>query len=268
VAIWLLWLPEFVDQAASNLTPERMKAGHQIFLVDPRGLARILGDLLGVSHTWKIQPVVVLFNMMLVASALYSAVRRDVLDRSIFVVVLAPLAVCLAAYFLVHPVFGYVIYTFCWLLVPYSVLLAFGLRALRPGVLRWLALGLVVLANLRGLQNYYAERPPPLDAIAKYIGEHAQQGDGIIFTQLGWGCISLAYYLQAESHLLVSLNVYRDNRDQIRTAAAAFRNPRDWLIVPDIEPPGVDPAALETRMTLGAEQHFPGARVLRFDRRD
>ncbi len=268
VAIWLLWFPEFLVQVANHLTPERIKQGHQTFLVDLRSLAIILCDLLGVANTWKIQPVLTAFNAVIAAWALYYAVRRDVPERFIFLVVLAPLAVCLAAYFLVHPVFGYVIYTFCWLLVPYTILLAFGLCAIRPGMLRWLALGLMVLANLRGLQNYYAVKPPPLDAIGKYIGEHAQQGDGIIFTQLGWGCIGLAYYLQAEDHLLVELDVYRDNSNQIRTAAQAFQNRRDWLIVPDSEPPAVDPAVLETRMILRDEQRFGPARVLLFERRD
>jgi len=131
-----------------------MEQGHRIFLVDLQGLTIILSNLLGVASTWKIQPVLTAFNLVIAAWALYSAVRRDVPNRCIFVVVLAPLVVCLAAYFLVHPVFGYVIYTFCWLLVPYSILLAFGLAAIRPSTFRWLALGLIVLAYLRGLQNY------------------------------------------------------------------------------------------------------------------
>jgi 4-amino-4-deoxy-L-arabinose transferase-like glycosyltransferase len=267
VAIWMLWLPEFLAQAANHLTPARIEQGHQIFLVDLQGLTNILCNLLGVAHIWEIQPVLTAFTLLIAAWGLYAAVRRDEPNRCIFVVVLAPLAVCLAAYFLLHPVFGYVIYTFCWLLVPYSILLAFGLAAIRPATLRWLALGLIVLANLRGLQNYYAERPPPLNEIAEYIGEHAQQGDGIIFTQLGWGCIALAYYLQAEDHLFVALDVYRDNSNQIRTATQAFQNPRDWLIVPDSEPPGVDPAALDTRMVLRDERHFDRSRVLLFEQR-
>jgi len=266
-AIWLLWFPEFLVQVANHLTPARIAQGHQIFLVDLPRLTITLCDLLGVSHTWKIQPVLTAFNLLIAAWALYFAVRRDVPNRCIFVVVLAPLAVCLAAYFLVHPVFGYVIYTFCWLLVPYSILLAFGLDAIRPGTLRWLALGLMVLANLRGLQNYYAERPPPLDEIAKYIGEHARQGDGIIFTQLGSGSIGVAYYLQAKDNLFVGLDIYRDDSDQIRTATQAFQNPRDWLIVLDSEPPGVDPAALETRMSLRDERRFGQFRVLLFEQR-
>jgi hypothetical protein len=164
-------------------------------------------------------------------------------------------------------VFGYVISTFCWMLVPYSILLAFGLRAIRPGVPRWLATGLMVLAVLRGLQNYYAERPPPLDTVAEYIRNHARQDDGVIFTQVGWGT-GVVYYLQSADHLLAGLGIGGGNSAPIQTAAEAFRNPRDWLVLPDGEVPAVEPAALASRMDLADEQRFGSIRVLRFDRRE
>ena len=185
-----------------------------------------------------------------------------------FIVVLAPLAVCLAAYVLVHPVFGYVIYTFCWLLVPYSMLLAFGIWSIRPGVLRWLALSVLLLGTLRGLQNYYAETPPPLDAIARYIGDHAQPGDAIIFSSMGSAHIGVAYYLQAADRSLAGLEISRTDDRLITTAPEALQHPRDWVVVPNGEVPAVDPAALESRMRLGFEQRFGSVRVQRYDRRE
>ncbi len=271
--IWLLWFPEFLVQVANQLTPERIKQGHTIFLVTPRQLWGILSNLLGVSNLWKIQPVFVAINLVIAAVALYSAVHRRVRNGFVFIVVLAPLAVCLTAYFLVHPIFGYVIGTFCWLLVPYSMLLAFGVWSLRPGALRWLALGLVVLGSARGLQNYYAETPPPLDAIAKYIGDHAQPGDAIIFSSLGSAHIGVAYYLQAADRAvagpgIVGVEMAVDGDRLITTAPEALQHPRDWVAVPDGEVSAVDPAALESAMHLAFDQRFGSIRVQRYDRRE
>jgi hypothetical protein len=266
--IWLLWFPEFLVQVSNHLTPQRIREGHAIFLVDLRGLGVILSNLLGVSHTWKIQPVLVAFNAAIAAVALYSAVHRRVRNGFVFIVVLAPLLVCLAACFLVHPLFGYVIYTFCWLLVPYSILLAFGIWSIRPGMLRWLALVLVLLGNLKGLQNYYAETPPPLDAIARYIGDHALPGDAVIFSNVGSTHIAVAYYLKAADRSLVGVEVSRDDDGLITTAREAFQNPRNWVVFPDGEEPAVALADLQGRMSLGFEQRFGSVSVLRFDRRD
>jgi mannosyltransferase len=266
--IWLLWFPEFLVQAANNLTPERIKQGHDIFLIDPRRLAHILMDLLGVSHTWKIQPILTAMNVVIAAYAVYAAVHRRVWNAAAFIVVLAPLLVCVVAYFVVHPVFGYVIYTFCWLLVPYSIMLGFGINAIRPGPLRWLALVLVLLGTLRGLQNYYAETPPPLDAVARYVGDHALPGDAVIFSSVGSAHIGVAYYLAAAGRSLVGVRMSPEGDVLITTAAEAFKNPRNWVIVPNGETPAVDLADLATRMTLGLEQHFGTVRVLRFDRRE
>jgi 4-amino-4-deoxy-L-arabinose transferase-like glycosyltransferase len=266
--IWLLWFPEFLVQVANQLTPEHIRQSHAIFLVNPRQLWGILSNLLGVSNMWKVQPVFVALNAVIAAVALYSAVHRRVRSGFVFIVVLAPLAVCLAAYVLVHPVFGYVISTFCWLLVPYSMLLAFGIWSLRPGVLRWLALGVLLLGCARGLQNYYAETPPPLDAIAKYIGDHAQPGDAIIFSSVGSGQFGVAYYLQAADRSLAGVEISVQDDGLITTAAAALQHPRDWVVVPNGEVPAVDPAALEGTMRLGFDQPFGSVRVQRYDRRE
>jgi 4-amino-4-deoxy-L-arabinose transferase-like glycosyltransferase len=267
-AIWLLWLPAFLGQVSNDLTPERIKESHAIFLVSLSGLRVILGNVLGVASTWKIQPLLLAFNVAIAAIALYSAIRFRNRNGLVFLVVLVPLLVCLAAYFLVHPVFGYVIYTFCWLIVPYCMMLAFGMSALRPPVLRWLVLLLAIAANLRGLQNYYAERPPPLDVIAKYIGDHAQPGDAVMYSDVGSTSIALAYYLKMANRPLAGVDVSWSGETLIANANDAFQHPRDWMILPDGEAPAVALAVLESRMTLGFDQHFGSIRVMRFDRRD
>lgn len=266
-AIWLLWLPAFLGQVSNDLTPDRIKQLHAGFLVGLSGLGVILGNVLGVASTWTIQPLFVAYNAALALVALYTAMTFRNRIGVVFIVALVPLLACLAAYFLVHPVFGYVIYTFCWLLVPYCILLAFGICAIRPRALRWFALILAVVANLRGLQNYYAAAPPPLDVITTYILDHTRSGDAVIFSDVGSTRIAVAYYLRMANHPLAGVGMWTDEKT-ITTAGDAFQHPRDWMILPNGEEPAVALADLERRMTLAVDQRFGSIRVMRFDQRD
>ena len=72
-----------------------------------------------------------------------------------------PLAVCLAGFALLHPVFGYVTLNFVWLLLPYTLLLAAGIQLL-PRRAGMAAAGLLLIGNLWGLRNAYAEASAPL----------------------------------------------------------------------------------------------------------
>lgn len=48
VAIFALWLPGFLDQAAAHLTPERISERHRIFLISGQDLVKTLLNLLSI----------------------------------------------------------------------------------------------------------------------------------------------------------------------------------------------------------------------------
>ena len=180
-----------------------------------------------------------------------------------------PLLVCLLGWALVHPVFGYVIYTFQWLRVPYVMLLAAGLLALRPRGLGAAALALLLLGDVWGLANLQASRNVPLDAVAALLGAEQHPGDGLLLSTAGatrWG---LAYYLGPPyAGRIDGLDIADTPLEgwAIRTQARALRQTRLWVVLPDAEGPPFDPAALAPAMTRALHRRFGEVTVDRYDR--
>jgi mannosyltransferase len=267
MALLLPWLPGFLAQFSAHLTPQQMALKHKNFLIDGRTLAGLLQGLLGVPTLWRAQaPFTLLFAAVAAAGAV--AVARRGAGLPVGVVVAAPLAACLLGFALLHPVFGYVTYSFVWLLLPYSVLLAAGILFIRPPPLRAAVVALLLLGDVWGLRNYFAAPAVPLDRVAAAIGAQLRPGDGVVLSRTQatrWG---LAYYLGPPyAGKLAGLDVSDPAASDwpIGDAEPALRQPRLWLVLPDGETPAVDPAGLAP-LTRGFSRHFGGVLVERYDR--
>ncbi|MCW3476923.1 glycosyltransferase family 39 protein [Limobrevibacterium gyesilva] len=267
IGIWLLWLPEFLIQYAEHLAPDRIAQRHAIFLITPLAFWRILVDLFSVSMLWRVQTPAFVLYMAMAAWGAWQTLRHHAGSAPFILTLAAPLAVCALGFFLVNPVFGYVVYTFNWILVPYTILIAAGIAAIRIRTVQAGALGVFVLMNLWGLRNYYATSPPPLDAVAGLIGAEAKPGDGIIFSAAASSRFGIAYYLQPAAGRVAGLDASRDGDRLIRTAAAAAGNARNWVVLPEGEAAAVDLAGQPDGWSLGYERHVGSMIVLRYDRR-
>lgn len=271
IGIWLTWLPAFLVQVAAQLMPEQIATRHQNFLLTPGEMWSLVVGMLSVADLWRVQLPVFVLCITIAAWAGFAFIRKRSAAGLMFLTVLVPIATCVAGFAFLHPIFGYVMATFNWIHVPYAILLACGIVAIPINALRLAALGLVVLANLWGLHNYYATSPPPLDVVAQRIGAAARPGDGIIFSQQSSCRFAIAYYLQsADPHTaggeLAGLDASRDARALIRSAAAAANNARNWVVLPDGEPPAVALADLRHMGSPGLTWHIDDLTVLRFDR--
>jgi hypothetical protein len=179
-----------------------------------------------------------------------------------------PLAVCLAGFALLHPVFGYVTLNFVWLLLPYTLLLAAGIQLL-PRRAGMAAAGLLLIGNLWGLRNAYAEASAPLDRAAAAILAQQQPGDGLLLSQGAAARWGLAYYLGPPyAGRLPGLDV-SDVPAQgwpISDPAQVRGLSRLWLVLPDGEAPALDPRTLAPVFALAWQQRFVSVTVQRYDR--
>jgi mannosyltransferase len=267
--VWLPWLPDGVAQVMAHLLPSEIAARHANFLTNPEGLKQTLIGLLAVPFLWRAQlPFAVLCGLIALAGivALGRAGGRGI---AVLATAVAPLLVCLLAWALLHPVFGYIIYTFLWLHMPYAILLAVGLLAVRP---RWLgaaALALLLLGDAWGLANQRATRTEPLDQAAALIAADQRPGDGLVLSGAAATRWALAYYLGPPyaGHIDgLDISDVPPAGWPITTAAAARAHPRVWVVAPDAEPPAVDPASLAPAMTRALHQRFGDVTVDRYDR--
>jgi uncharacterized membrane protein len=266
--VWLPWLPDAVPQVLSHLTPGQIAAKHALFLVDRAWLLNTLSGQLAIPYLWRaLPPFLALYAAIAVVGvvALARAGRRGL---PLLAAVAVPLAVCVLAWALLHPVFGYVIYTFVWLGLPYAMLIAAGIAALRP---RWLGAGaaaLLLLGNFWGLANYKATPTPPLDRVAALIGADLRPGDGLLLSTTQatrWG---LAYYLGPPyAGRLDGLDVADVPAEgwPILTPGQARRTTRLWVVLPDGETLPFPPAELAPEMTRALQQRFSAVLVERYD---
>jgi uncharacterized membrane protein len=261
IAIWALWLPSFLRQIAAHLTPEQIASRHSIFLV---GFGQVLGSLeglFGIAGLWRLGVVFVPVYLAIAAFGVVQIVRRRRAAWPLAVVIAVPIIACLAGFFLVHPIFGYAIGTFVWMLVPYSILIAFGVASIRPVVLRRGVLLVVVAGNVWGLKNVYQTDTPPLDRVGEIIRAQMAPGDGIVLSAAGSGRWGIAYYVGPPFGALAGLGI-EDWGDGglLRSVADLEGLKRVWVVVGDGETPAVDLAG-----PAGFAERVGAFQVSRFD---
>jgi 4-amino-4-deoxy-L-arabinose transferase-like glycosyltransferase len=263
---WLPWLPAFLGQAAHHLTAAGIEARHPVFLISGSRLWTELRGLLSVATLWRAQwPFLALFAALAVAGTVALWRRRAALP--VLATSAVPLAVCLALYALVHPVFGYVTIDFVWLLLPYSLLVAAGALALpRPAAAA--AVALLLLGDLWGLRNAYAIESVPLDRIGATIAAELAPGDGLLLSRDASGRFGLAYYLGPPyAGRIRGLDVSDAPAEgwPIRDAAGLDGVTRLWVVLPEGEAPAIAPADLAGRYRLALRRKFGTFLVERYD---
>jgi 4-amino-4-deoxy-L-arabinose transferase-like glycosyltransferase len=267
--VWLPWLPDAVPQVLTHLTPGQIAAKHTGFLIDRAGLAAILTGLLAVPYLWRALPPFAALSAVLAALGIVALLRAGRRGLPVLAGVVVPLGVCVLAWAFVHPVFGYVIYTFVWLRIPYAMLLAAGLAALRPRLLGVGAAVLLLFGDAWGLANYKATPNPPLDRVAALLGKAAEPGDGVLLSTsqaTRWG---LAYYLGPPyAGRLGGLDVADVPAEgwPILTPAEAQRTTRLWVVQPEGETLPFPPAELAPAMSRAMQQRIGTVLVERYDR--
>ncbi len=264
IGIWALWLPFFIQQYQDHLTTAGLGT-HGNYLVSTAELWSIVSGLLGSASIWRLKPVAFAIFMACAIPACVMLARARSDRRLILLILLAPLLVCLAGFAVLHPVFGYVIMTFAWLLIPYSIVLAAGVMALPWRVARLAVLGLLLMVNAVGLRSYYGWVHQPLDQAAGFIAADARPGDGFIVSTSDATRKGIGYYLrQAGKDGLIDVSVLGPRT--ARDLDAALRFPRVWLILPAEETPAVPLDTLRQRFTQTHARVFGELHVYRFDR--
>jgi 4-amino-4-deoxy-L-arabinose transferase-like glycosyltransferase len=267
--VWLPWLPEGVPQVFSHLTPEQIAAKHTMFLIDWNWLSGTLVALLAVPYLWRVLPPFAALSGAVALLGIVALARMRGRGLPVLAAVVVPVGVCVLAWALVHPVFGYIVYTFVWLRAPYAMLLAAGLALLRPRLLGAAVAALLLLGNVWGLANYKAMSNVPLDRVAALIGEQARPGDGVLLSTTQatrWG---LAYYLGPPyAGRLAGLDVADVPAEgwPILTPEQARQVPRLWVVQPDGEDLPFPPAALAPALLPALHQRLANVLVERYDR--
>jgi 4-amino-4-deoxy-L-arabinose transferase-like glycosyltransferase len=266
ILIWMLWLPVFLHQIAMHLTPEQIASKHAIFLVGFGQVLGILQGLFGIAGLSRPGPVFVVVYAVLAGFATVQIVRRRPEAWPLPAVILLPIAVCLAGFFLIHPIFGYVIYTFIWILVPYTILIAFGILSIRPLFLRWGVFAIVLMGNAWGVKNVYQSDTPPLDRVASVIRTNMAPGDGIVLSETGSGRWAIAYYLGPRYGALTGLDVGNwGDGGLIHSLSDMNGLHRVWVVVLDGETPAVDLDVSRRTMKSTFTERVGAFQVMRFE---
>lgn len=262
-SIWLIWLPEFIGQVHEHLLPvglARLHAGWLTTSVWSRFV-----EFLGVAHVWRLQLVPLLLYLAIIAVGLWAAIRNRSNVVWLYLLAGPPILVALLAYYLVNPMFGHVIFVLHWFTVPYSILVADGVAAIRFRSVQAAVLLLLLAFNAKGLINYYDESTDRVDLIAQFIAENAKPGDGIVFSHSDaerWG---VAYYLPTAWKQMPGLDTSIPGDDIIQNVASATKNPRNWVVVPDDDTPAVTFAELGRTGDLAVDKRFGKIIVRRYD---
>jgi uncharacterized membrane protein len=267
--VWLPWLPDAVPQVLGHLLPGQIAAKHPIFLIDRAGLASVLSGQLAIPYLWRAQPPFVALYAVVAIAGVVALLRAGWRGLPVLAAVVVPLLVCVLAWAVVHPVFGYVIYTFVWLRLPYAMLIAAGLAAIRPRLLGVAAAALLLLGNVWGLANYKATATVPLDRVAALIGADLRPGDGLLLSTSAAARWGLAYYLGPPyAGRIDGLDVADVPAEgwPIRTPEQALRQTRLWVVLPDGEDPPFPPADLAPGLLPALHQRFGSVLLERYDR--
>ena len=267
IAIWLIWLPQFLGQISEHMTASQMEANQPQFLIT--AILPEFVSLLSVTDIWRIQPWPLALYLPLFFLGWYKSLRLKADIRWIYLVAVSPLVATTIGYYLITPLFGYAIEVLHWFLVLYAILVAYGIAAIGWAPVRLIALAALVLLNLRGLSNYYQAGDTRYDLIAQAIAADARPGDGIIFDRYRNCRFGLAYYMMPTKWAdMPGLDRSLPGDNLIRTGPAAAANERNWVCVPEDSAPAVTFAELEGIGSLGFEQHFGHFILRRYDRRN
>ena len=266
ILIWMLWLPSFLHQIAAHLTAAQIASKHAIFLATFEQVLGTLQGLFGIASLWRPAPVFAALYLAIASFAIVQISRRRPQAWPLLAVILIPIVVCLAAFFLVHPIFGYVIYTFIWMLVPYTILIAFGILSIRPPFLRWGILAFALLGNIWGIKNVYQSDTPPLDRVAAVIRTNMAPGDGIVLSETSSGRWGLTYYLGPPYGAMTGLSIQDWGSDGLITSLAETNSLRRvWVVVLDEETPAVDLEALRRTRKPVFTQRVGAFQITRFE---
>jgi 4-amino-4-deoxy-L-arabinose transferase-like glycosyltransferase len=266
ILIWALWLPVFLHQIATHLTAAQIASKHAIFLV---GFDQVLGTLqglFGIAALWRPSRVFAAIYAALACFAVVQIARRRPEAWPLLVVILVPVAACVAGFFLVHPIFGYVIYTFIWILVPYTILIAFAIMSIRPPFLGCGVLAIVLIGNVWGVKNVYQNETPPLDRVAAVIRTNMAPGDGIVLSEATSGRWGIAYYLGPPYGAVIGLDVPDWGGGRLIHSLADLDGlHRVWIVVLDDETPAVDMDGLRRKMKQVFTERVGAFQIMRFE---
>ena len=267
IGVWLLWLPWFLVQVRTNLTPAQIAARHTNFLIDGTGVMGALETVFGIGSLWRAEPafLAVQVGAAVLGTILVIRVRRAI---PVLVPLLVPVVTCVLGFLFVYPIFGYVIGEFAFLWLPYSALLAYAIVHLRPRLAGAALLGMLLLGDIWGLRNYYETPNQPTARVAAVIRQQMQPGDGVILSDNAAMRWTLAYYLgPARQRHLVGLDVSAewDFDRLLRTPTQALRQRRDWVVLPGQQPSAIDLDLLQPYMRLVSRTRIGQATVLLYE---
>jgi mannosyltransferase len=267
--VWLPWLLPGVRQVFGNLTPGEIAAHHGNYLIGTAAMLDTVASRFAIAGLWRGRALSMVLVGAVALIGFWYLVRRPHRGLPVLAVVFVPLAVCVLAFFAVHPVFGYVIYTFAWLQIGMAMLLAAGLLAMRPRLAGALLLCLLLLGDAKGVLGQWQRPHVPLDKVAATIGADLRPGDGVVFGTGGGGRWALAYYLGPPySGRLAGISVAVEAMTgwPISTVAEARRQRRLWVVLAEGETLPFDPEQLAPAMTRVLRLKLNGVLVDRYDR--
>jgi uncharacterized membrane protein len=267
ILIWAMWLPTFLTQIAAHFTADQIATKHAVFLVGFSAVVATIGRLLSISSLWSLASLYVPIYAVLGGFAVYRLMTRHRGISPVLATIFIPIAVCVVGFFSIHALFGYVIYTFVWIMVPYTILIAFGILAIRSVPARLLVLGIVVLGNAWGLKNAYQTETPPLDRVAALIRADLLPEDAIVLSDKSSGRWGLSYYL-GSPYGITPMGLRIDQwggETLVHSVSELAGRPRVWVVVPIGEPPAVALQSIKQRRPMAFTEQVGQFQIYRFD---
>jgi hypothetical protein len=191
LALWGSWLPQLLVQIETVHSAQR--AGG--FVQFSPSFAVVIDKLLtivGVDYVWGLRLIAVVPPLALALHALAASRALGPWRASFAILACGPLLICLPVYW-AAPILGHAVGTFVWLQVPFFVLVAGGLLALRWRPLAGLAALALLAFSLRGVQNLADTPNPPWDQAIRQVAGAACPSDRIVLFP-PWAAFELAIY--------------------------------------------------------------------------
>jgi len=262
--LWALWLPGFVHQIGALITINTTTR-NPVYFIDAGEMLGTILSLYSVSSVWTARYgawAIYFVGFLLGLASLY---RYRFSGIAVLVPATFPTIIGVIGFYTIHPIFGYVISTMHWILVPYVMIIAAGVGSIAYPLARSVAFGCFVLANAWGLRNYYETPNPPTDDLVATIAEQARPGDGIIFSEYTVPRFVVGYYLRPTGLAINGLDVTRDGAALIRSLDDARKNARNWVILAGGQRSAVDVAQLAGGRAPDFERDFGAYKLLRID---